>query len=107
MERLSENSNNYCKCSFLNSKKHVVAMTTCRTGTHLVDDVIIGAFMHRASSVVIHEIDNSKNTCRVVLPDELESISNLRYHLQVINVDLNDSGFLSDKILAAAYPAED
>lgn len=105
MKQLSGNPYPYYKCSFLNNQKHVVAMTTCRTGTHLIDDVIIGAFRHRASSVVLHE--NSANTCRVVPPDELESINNLRYHLQVINVDLHDSVFLSDKILATAYPTED
>ena len=104
MPPIFHNKTRHYKCSFLNRKSQVVARTTCRAGVHLLDDVIIGAFRHQASSVML--ADNDAQSClacqAIIPPEEMELINNLRYHLKTIDVELQEDALLADKILATS-----
>lgn len=104
MPPIFHNKSRHYKCSFLNQKSQIVARTTCRAGVHLLDDVIIGAFRHQASSVMLADNDAQPGlACQAIIsPEEMELINNLRYHLKTIDVELQEDALLADKILATS-----
>lgn len=98
------------ECLFLDPNSHIVGKTASRTENQLMDEVISGSFRHRASSVVLshhHPLkahiphDNGgKSRHEAVTFEELKLISNLRYHLGTIGVELRDYTIITDQVIS-------
>ena len=98
------------ECLFLDPKGHVVGKTTTRTEEQLMNEVITGAFRHRAASVVLshhHPLKiypspgNGRQTSReTVTLGELNLYSNMRYQLGVIGVKLIDFTIVTDRVVS-------
>jgi len=98
------------ECLFLDPKGHVVGRTASRKETQLMDEVITGAFRHRASSVVLshhHPLkaytspsNGKKSSHEVVTRGELALVNNLRYQLGIIGVELRDYTIIADQVIS-------